>query len=185
VRNRAIRGRTLNPGEKSEAKVALDGAGHVCLGLSVGGAWRWGNGLVKAWGGHRFGNDLICGASWSLAALAEATGAPSASPLLTWRKSAAQPFSKNSTGKPRPVTSLLRALLQTPTKVPEPERARPCSRKLRNSGDPISRALATKAAGDCRSPLGGKRSRADQLPADPLLQRLSCQALGGNPVQRA
>ncbi|NQV10296.1 MAG: CPBP family intramembrane metalloprotease [Cyanobacteria bacterium] len=145
----------------------------VCLALSV---LLWVNGLVESLGRPSVGNDLIR-RQLELAALAEPQVPPSLRPLLIGENPQAA-LLQELDRQPTANDQLLRALLQRNSS--EPERARPVLEELRNSSDPISRALASRLLEVAAVP-GAQRMSVDQLPADPLLQRLSCKALGGAP----
>jgi len=163
--NRAIEEGRLNPGEIGNAScLGSLGLANGLFGLEraalVKGWW-------KAWAAI-VGNESQCAASWSLSVW-PSHSAPIASPFADWRKSQAA-LPKNSTARPRALTQLLRALLQRHTVNLEPEGLGPCSKELRNSGDP-SAAPWRQGCWRCRFSLGGKAIPADQLPPIRCLQR--------------
>jgi len=110
VRYRAIEEGRLNPSRENRQTQVPGSWGWpmVCFGLE---RLLWSMGWWKAWAAI-VGKRSSFAPQLSWAALAEPQVPASLSPLLIGRNPPGKPFSKNSTGKPRPVTQLPAALLQ-------------------------------------------------------------------------
>jgi len=143
---------------------------HVLFGLERAALGQW---AVGKPGAAIVGQTmLICAASWKVAALAEATGAPIASPFRL-EKIPQQALLQELDRQPRPVTAAAAPCNANSTKPT----ARPVLESYANSGDPISRAPGDKLLEIAVLPVGSNPCRSN-LPPIRWLQRLSCPALG-------
>ena len=144
----------------------------VCLALSL---VLWINGLLQSLDRPSVGNDLAI-RQLELAALASPRVPAPLRPLLVGD----QPdlaLLEELERQAAPDTDLLRALLLL--NGPQPQRARPVLLALRDRADPAAAPLASRLLA-APSPPAGTRLDPSELPADPLLRRLSCRALGGS-----
>jgi membrane protease YdiL (CAAX protease family) len=147
----------------------------VSLALSL---VLWINGLLQSLDRPSVGNDLAI-RQLELAALAAPRVPASLQPLLVGDHPETA-LLEEIERQAAPNTDLLRALLLL--NGPEPQRARPLLRALREQNNPSTGPLASWLL-EGPAPLPPAQSDRLALPPNPnpLVQRLSCRALGGSP----